>query len=206
MKQKYFIDSHKGVTGLAVLALMAIYGQWHNPTAWVYLGLHGAYGILWVLKSATFPDRQWEQRTGWGYGLVIWGGLTLYWVAPWLLTSRGVEAPPWLLGLCVFVYAAGVFLHFASDMQKHTALALRPGQLVTDGLWARTRNPNYLGELLIYLSFALLAMHWLPLVILAAFIAVVWAPNMRRKDRSLARYPDYAAYRARSKWLIPWLI
>jgi protein-S-isoprenylcysteine O-methyltransferase Ste14 len=63
-----------------------------------------------------------------------------------------------------------------------------------------------LGELLIYLSFALLAMHWLPLVILAAFVAVVWVPNMRRKDHSLARYPDYAAYRARSKWLIPWVI
>jgi steroid 5-alpha reductase family enzyme len=206
MKQKYFIDSHKGVTGLAILVMMAIYGQWHNPTAWVYLGLHGGYGILWVLKSATFPDKQWEQRTGWGYALVIWGGLTLYWVAPWLLTSQGVQAPPWLLGACVFVCALGIFLHFTADMQKHLSLALRPGQLITGGLWSRTRNPNYLGELLIYFSFALLAMHWLPPVILAAFVAVVWVPNMRRKDRSLARYPDYAAYRARSKWLIPWVI
>jgi protein-S-isoprenylcysteine O-methyltransferase Ste14 len=206
MKQKYFIDSHKGVTGLAILVMMAIYGQWGNPAAWVYLGLHGGYGILWVLKSRIFPDAQWERPTGWGYGLVIWGGLTLYWIAPWLLTSRSVQAPPWLLGLCVFICAVGVFLHFAADMQKHTSLALRPGQLITEGLWSRTRNPNYLGELLIYLSFALLAMHWLPLVILAAFVAVVWVPNMRRKDRSLARYPAYAAYRARSKWLIPWVV
>ena len=152
VKQKYFIDSHKAVTPLAILAMMAIYGQWDNPTAWVYLGLHGSYGILWVLKSRIFGDRQWEQPTGWGYGLVIWAGLTLYWIAPWLITSRDVHAPPWLLGLSVFVYAVGVFLHFAADMQKHTALALRPGQLITTGLFARTRNPNYLGELLIYLS------------------------------------------------------
>ena len=163
MKQKYFIDSHKGVTPLAILAMMAVYGQWDNPTAWVYLGLHGSYGILWVLKSRIFGDRQWEQPTGWGYGLVIWGGLTLYWIAPWLITSQGVHAPPWLLGLSVFVYAVGVFLHFAADMQKHTSLALRPGQLITTGLFARTRNPNYLGELLIYLSFAVLALHWAPL-------------------------------------------
>jgi steroid 5-alpha reductase family enzyme len=39
--------------------------------------------------------------------------------------------------------AAGIFLHFAADMQKHISLALRPGQLVTEGLWSRTRNPNY---------------------------------------------------------------
>ena len=185
---------------------MAVYHQWNNPAAWVYLALHGGYGILWALKSRIFPDRQWEQPAGLGYGLVIWGGLTLYWIAPWLLTARGVQAPPWLLGLCVFVGAVGVFLHFAADMQKHTSLALRPGQLITDGLWSRTRNPNYLGELLIYLSFALLAMHWLPLVILIAFVAVVWVPNMRRKDRSLARYPAYPAYRARTKWLMPWVV
>ena len=203
MKQKYFIDSHKGVTPLAILAMMAVYGQWDNLTAWVYLGLHGSYGILWVLKSHLFGDRQWEQPTGWGYGLVIWGGLTLYWVAPWLITSRDMHAPAWLLGLSVFVYAVGVFLHFAADMQKHTALALRPGQLITTGLFARTRNPNYLGELLIYLSFAVLALHWAPLLIVAAFLVVIWIPNMRRKDRSLARYPAFADYKRRSFMLIP---
>jgi steroid 5-alpha reductase family enzyme len=206
MKQKYFIDSHKAITPLAILAMMAIYGQWHNPTAWVYLGLHGCYGLLWVLKSRIFGDRQWEQTTGWGYGLVIWAGLTLYWIAPWLITSRGIEAPPWLLGLCIFGYGVGVFLHFASDMQKHTALALRPGQLITDGLFARTRNPNYLGELLIYLSFALLALHWAPMLVVVLFLAVVWIPNMRRKDRSLSRYPDFANYRYRSHMLLPRLV
>ena len=46
----------------------------------------------------------------------------------------GVHAPPWLLGLSVFrLRRLGVFLHFAADMQKHTSLALRPGQLITTG-------------------------------------------------------------------------
>jgi protein-S-isoprenylcysteine O-methyltransferase Ste14 len=203
VKQKYFIDSHKGVTPLAILAMIVIYGQWDNPTAWVYLGLHGSYGILWVLKSRIFGDRQWEQPTGWGYGLVIWAGLTLYWIAPWLITSRDVHAPPWLLGLSVFVYSVGVFLHFAADMQKHTALAFSPGQLITTGLFARTRNPNYLGELLIYLSFAVLALHWAPLLIVALFLVIVWIPNMRRKDRSLARYAAFTTYKNRTFMLFP---
>jgi protein-S-isoprenylcysteine O-methyltransferase Ste14 len=205
LKQKHFIDAHKGVTFLAVLLLMAVYGQWRNTTAWVYLALHGTYGLLWVLKSRIFPDRQWEQPCSPGYALVILGGLTLYWIAPWLLASRGVEAPPWYLALCVCLYAFGLFLHFAADMQKHTALKLRPG-LITDGLFYRVRNPNYLGELLIYLGFGLLAIHWAPLVVIGLFMAVIWVPNMRRKDRSLSRYPEFAEYKRRTKLFIPFLI
>jgi len=204
MKQKTFIDTHKGLTFLAILAFMAVYHQWRNPTAWVYLALHGTYGILWVLKSRIYGDRQWEQRTGLGYGLVIWGGLTLYWIAPWLLTSRGVVAPGWYAGVCISLYVFGVFFHFASDMQKHTALRLHPG-LITDGLFACVRNPNYFGELLIYLGFGLLAMHWLPLVVIALFVVFVWLPNMRRKDRSLARYDGFKAYRRRTKLFLPFL-
>jgi hypothetical protein len=41
MKQKFFIDTHKGVTFIAVLAMMGIYQQWDNVTAWVYLAMHG---------------------------------------------------------------------------------------------------------------------------------------------------------------------
>ncbi len=205
MKQKHFIDTHKGATPLAVLALMAWYGQWDSPTAWVYLALHGTYGLLWVLKSRIFPDRSWEKATGLPYGLVIWAGLTLYWIAPWLITSRGVQAPAWQLGGCVALWGAGVFLHFGADLHKHVALALRPG-LLTTGLWARCRNPNYLGELCIYLAFALLARHWLPLAALAVFVGAVWVPNMLRKDRSLARYDEFAEYKRRSGLLFPRLV
>lgn len=203
MRQKFFIDSHKAATGLFVLFLMAVYDQWHNPTAWLYLALHGTYGILWVLKSEFFPDKSWDRRATWQLALITWGGLTLYWIAPWLLTSRGVQASPWYLGLCTSTYAFGVFLHFTSDMQKHMWLRLRPGELLKEGLWARLRNPNYFGELLIYLSFGLLAMHWLPVVVLAAFVLAYWMPNMLRKDASLARYPDFAEYKQRSRLFIP---
>lgn len=206
MKMKYFIDSHKGVTALFVLILMAVYDQWQNPTAWVYLALHGTYGLLWVLKSRVFPDQAWEAPTSWFYGIVaIWGGLSLYWVAPWLLMRNGVQAPAWYLGLAIAIYAIGVFLHFSSDMQKHTALKLAPGRLIQDGLFSRVRNPNYFGELLIYSGFGSLAMHWLPGVILAAWVVFYWLPRMRQKDRILAQYPEFAAYRQRTRLFIPFL-
>ena len=169
MKQKFFIDSHKGVTALVILGMMAYFHQWQNPTAWVYLALHGSYGFLWVLKSRIFPDRQWESERGLLYGLYIWAGLSLYWIAPFLLTSRGVQAPAWLLGLTVSLYTFGIFLHYTADMQKYIELKYHPDHLITDGLLSHTRNINYFGELLIYLGFGLLAMHWLPLLVIELF-------------------------------------
>jgi len=99
----------------------------------------------------------------------------------------------------------GVFFHYAADMQKHAHMKLSPGNLITDGLMARCRNTNYFGELLIYLSFALLSRHWVPLAVLAAFMVIIWFPNMRRKDKSLSRYPEYAEYKKRSSLLIPFI-
>jgi len=205
MKQKYFIDSQKLATGIFVLVLMAVFHQWQNPTAWVYLALHGVYGILWVMKGRIFPDQSWEQSCSLTYGLVIWVGLCLYWVAPWLIMSQGIQTPAWYCGMCVSLYVMGVFLHFSADMQKYIALKINPGHLIKDGLFSRVRNMNYFGELLIYSGFGLLAMHWLPIGILLAWVSFVWIPRMLSKDRSLSRYPDFANYRARTKLFIPFL-
>jgi protein-S-isoprenylcysteine O-methyltransferase Ste14 len=203
MRQRYIIDTHKFLTAFVVLGLMAIFNQWNNTTAWVYLALHGTYGMLWLVKSQVFPDKRWEKKDGIPQAIGLFLTLALYWIAPYLLMSRNIQAPGWFLGLCIALYTVGIFLHYASDMQKHMTLKLHPGTLLNDGLWARVRNPNYLGELLIYLGFGLLAMHWLPLVILAGVFAVIWVPNMLQKDKSLSRYPAFADYKRHSKRLIP---
>ena len=205
MKQKFYIDTHKGATFLAVLVMMGLYQQWDNVTAWVYLALHGTYGFLWVAKSRVFPDKQWEQKCSLGYGLYIWAGLSLYWIAPWLITSRGVNVPPGFLAVAIFIYTLGVFLHFTSDMQKYTELKYNPGHLITDGFMAYSRNINYLGEFLIYASFALLAMSWIPFAVLAAYLLIVWGPNIRRKEKSLSRYPEFEEYKKKVKLFVPYI-
>jgi steroid 5-alpha reductase family enzyme len=207
LKMKHFINAHKAITGVLVLVLIAIYGRWQSYTAMTYLALHGMYGLLWLLKSRIFPDKTWECPTSRTYGVVvIWGALTLYWVAPLLITANDVQAPAGWLAVCVMMYTLGVFLHFASDMQKYMQLRLRPNQLIDDGMLARCRNLNYFGELLIYLGFGLLAMHWLPVVILGLFVLCYWLPNMLRKDKSLARFAGFAAYKKRSVLFIPFIV
>lgn len=207
MKHKYFIDTSKGLTALVVIALMVAHHALDDVRAWIYLALHGSYGLMWVVKGRLFPDRQWERPVAFWWGAATFLGLGIFWVSPWLIVTHRTAVPPaWWLGLCVTLYVLGVFLHFSSDMQKHVQLTLRPGVLLTDGLWARVRNPNYLGELLIYAGFSLVAYHWLPMAWLACIIAGIWVPNMLRKDRSLARYPEFAAWKARSKLIIPFVI
>ncbi len=205
MKQKRYIDIGKGLTFFVILGLIAYFQQWQNQTAWVYLGLHGTYGFLWVLKSRFFPDQHWEHEIPLWYGLVNWGALSLYWVSPLIITWGAVQAPAWLLGICASMFSLGIFLHFSADMQKYMELKYRPNHLITEGLMSQTRNINYFGELLIYLSFGLLSMHWLPLVIILLFIVFFWAPNMLKKDKSLARYPEFAEYKRKSKLFIPFL-
>ncbi len=205
MKQKYFIDTHKGATAPVVFFLIVYFNQWENTTAWIYLALHGSYGIMWVLKSKIFPDKTWETKCSIWYGLYIWGGLTLYWISPYIIMSTPVNNSPMYLGIIVAMFAMGVFFHYAADMQKHAHLKLKPGELITDGLMNRCRNTNYFGELLIYLSFALLSRHLIPIAVLFSFILVIWFPNMRRKDKSLSRYTEYEKYKKRTSLLIPFL-
>ena len=199
------INLQKAGTLPVVLLMMAWHDAW-NATAWTYLALHGSYGLVWLLKEAVFPDPGWRRPITLAGALNAWlFVLAPYWIAPWIITSQHVVQPPIVLGAAVFLYAIGVCLMVGADAQKYFVLRARPG-LIEDGFFARTRNPNYLGEMLLYAAFALLAGHWLPWVVLAWVWSGVFLPNMLRKDARMARHPGYAAYRARTGLLLPRLL
>jgi hypothetical protein len=65
------------------------------------------------------------------------------------------------------------------------------------------RHPNYLGEIMIYGSFALMVRHWLPVVVLACVWTGLFAVNMINKEASMSRYPEWEEYKRRSWWLLP---
>jgi len=205
MKLKYYIDTNKFVIFIFILSMMAIYHQWKNPTAWVYLAMHGTYGLLWVLKSNFFPDASWERKTSLWFGLVSWFSLVLYWFPAWWINWKGTMAPPWLLALAVSLNSFGTFFVFSSDMQKSTALKQHPGELITNGLFRLSRNINYFGEFLIYTAFAILPMVWFAFLPLAAFMITFWIPNMVRKDRLLAKLPGFPAYKENTRFFFPFL-
>lgn len=187
---------------------------WHtgnlSVAAWTYLALHGGYGLIWLLKDLAFPDQRWQVRVTIPAAIASFAGvLGWYSLFGWLMFTRPTPAYPlaepiWL-ALCVLLNLVGTAVMLAADAQKYFTLKARPG-LITDGMFRYVRHPNYLGEMMLYASFALLIQHWLPWTVLAVVWLLVFAPNMAAKERSLARYPEWAAYRARTRWLVPGLL
>jgi steroid 5-alpha reductase family enzyme len=116
-----------------------------------------------------------------------------------------VAWPPLFFAIVPIIYVVGIFFHYVSDAQKFYTLRERKG-LIEDGLFTSTRNPNYLGEILIYFSYALMSMHWIPFVVLGAWVFGFFVRNMLRKDKSLSRYAGFAAYRSRTGLLFPKLL
>lgn len=200
------INIQKGGTGLFVLALMMIYRNW-SLAAWTYLALHGSYGLCWLLKHATFPDARWAVRITWGGGLLTFVTvLGPYWLAPVLVITPVLGPRPepagWLIGAAVAVHTLGLALMLSADAQKHAMLSLRSG-LITTGLYARMRHPNYLGEMLLYAAYALLARHWAPWLVLAFVWGGLFLPNMLVMEERLSRHPGWRDYKARTGFLFP---
>ena len=201
MKLNQIINLHKGLTPFVVIGLMAIYDNFSIP-AWIYLSLHGTYGILWLLKEKLFPDPYFKDEMGILTSIAGFIFLGSYWVAPFLLISSQKIIPDFIVAGCISIYTFGVFLHFASDSQKYFALKLKK-DLITDGFFKYSRNTNYLGEILIYLSFAILSMHLIPFIILFIFFIIVFLPRMLKKDKSLKKYDGFEDYKNNSGLIFP---
>jgi protein-S-isoprenylcysteine O-methyltransferase Ste14 len=196
------INAHKILVTPTVLALMWCFHNW-SAEAFVYLALHGTYSLMWLLKQSYYPDPRFSQKVPFWVGLLfIFLPLGGYYLAPYLLISRHVTWPPYFFAIVLFIYVVGIFYHYVSDAQKFYTLRERKG-LIEDGLFTRTRNPNYLGEILIYFSYALMSMHWIPFVVLSAWIFGFFVRNMLRKDQSLSRHAGFAAYKSRTGLLFP---
>jgi steroid 5-alpha reductase family enzyme len=190
------------------LGFLMWYYQNFSINAWVYMALQGSYGLVWFIKDMSFPDPAWQKKiTVLGGINVFLGVLGWYWVFGWLLIS-GVSEPDYPLpdgawyALCISMCLIGSVIMIAADAQKFYTLKVKRG-LITSGLHRYVRHPNYLGEMMIYASFALMVWHWLPVLVLAWVWGGVFAVNMIMKEVSLSRYPGWKEYKRKSKWLLP---
>jgi protein-S-isoprenylcysteine O-methyltransferase Ste14 len=120
----------------------------------------------------------------------------------------GGEATRWA---GVLLYAVGGVLRIAPVFalgQRFSGLVAiqRNHELVTDGLYRRIRNPSYLGLLISTLGWAL-AFRSIIGVLLTALLVVPLVARMQAEETLLGeRFGEaYAAYRARSWRLVPWI-
>ncbi|MEI7488327.1 MAG: hypothetical protein WCJ72_13140, partial [Chryseobacterium sp.] len=110
------INLHKILVSPIVLLLMWTYNNWSAP-AFLYLGLHGTYTILWLIKQKLFPDKRFEQKIPIVIGMLTpFLPLAGYYIAPYLLISDHTNVPVWVFGLAPAIYTLGIFLHYVSDV------------------------------------------------------------------------------------------
>ena len=202
MKVGTAINIHKALVTPVVLGLMLFFNNW-STEAFIYLAIHGSYSILWLIKDSLYPDKRFDQKLPAPVAIIfVFLPLAGYYVAPYLLISRHVTLAPALTALILVLYIFGIFLHYVSDAQKFYTLQNKKG-LIDEGLFKFTRNPNYLGEIMIYAAYAAMSMHWLPFLILSGWVFGFFVRNMLSKDKSLSRYPQFAEYKQKSGLIFP---
>jgi protein-S-isoprenylcysteine O-methyltransferase Ste14 len=112
-----------------------------------------------------------------------------------VLARPSVSSMQWSLvlvipGVCLRAYASGY-------VKKNAELAV-------GGPYAFTRNPLYLGSMLIAFGFGFAAESWWIIGLLAILFAVIYIPVIRGEEEFLrATFPEYAAYARRVPRLLP---
>jgi steroid 5-alpha reductase family enzyme len=108
------------------------------------------------------------------------------------------------------VFAAGFLYEVVGDLQlaAHVRNPANKGTLMTRGLWATTRHPNYFGEALLWWGVGLIALSsaggWIaPLGPLTITLFLVFVSGVPLLERKYAGRPDWEAYKARTPMFVP---
>ena len=111
---------------------------------------------------------------------------------------RAHPTVPTLLGSLLLVLP-GVWLRgYAAGYVRKNA------ELTSTGPYAYTRNPLYLGSMLIAFGFGAASGSWLLVALLAALFAAIYIPTIQGEEQYLrAHFPGFDAYAARVPRLLP---
>jgi steroid 5-alpha reductase family enzyme len=114
------------------------------------------------------------------------------------------------------VWVIGFTIEVAADVQKSrfNSDPTNKGRFVRDGLWSRSRHPNYFGEIVLWIGVAIIALpilqgwQWVallsPIFVTLLLTRVTGIPLLEMKaDKKWGGQPDYEAYKQATPVLIP---
>jgi hypothetical protein len=88
LPMRYYVNLQKGGMPFLCYGLMMYYDNF-SLACWLYLALHGSYGLIWILKDFVFPDASFQRKvTFLGFFLPWILVLQPYAYGAYLLASR----------------------------------------------------------------------------------------------------------------------
>jgi steroid 5-alpha reductase family enzyme len=224
--EKYF-DLTGSLTYISITLLILIL----NPGADLRTYLLAGMVIVWALRLGTFlykrihkagkDDRFDELKPSFIRFLNVWTIQGLWvtftaaaaWVAMTSATRAGLDVFT-LVGLLVWVF--GFVFEVVADNQKSrfNADPSNRGKFIRSGLWARSRHPNYFGEIMLWVGVAIAAIpslqgwQWVallsPVFVSILLIRISGIPLLEAKaDKKWGGQPDYEEYKRTTPVLIP---
>ncbi|HEV2215535.1 MAG TPA: isoprenylcysteine carboxylmethyltransferase family protein [Terracidiphilus sp.] len=140
------------------------------------------------------------------------------WIARWQRIARRIRVPLGFLAAALYLFQLWQRAPRPAAVAWSLALVL-PGlwlrgyaagyvkknrDLTQTGPYAHTRNPLYLGSMLIAFGFALALLSWPVAVVLAVGFLVIYVPVIASEERFLSStFPDFEDYCRRVPRLIP---
>jgi protein-S-isoprenylcysteine O-methyltransferase Ste14 len=109
----------------------------------------------------------------------------------------------------VLFFAAAVFFLSRSLVQfirtRNSVVTVKPAEsLQTSGIYRATRNPMYVGLVLVYLGLTCLIGNWWNIILLPVLLLTIQEYVMKREEKYLTRKfgPEYINYKQKVKrWL-----
>ncbi len=222
-----FFDLTGSLTYISI-TLLAVF---LSPGADARAYLLAAMVIVWAVRLGSFlfgrikkagkDDRFDELKPSFIRFLNVWTIQGLWvtftaaaaWVAITSATRIGLDVFA-LIGFLVWAFGFG--FEFVADNQKShfNADPANKGKFIRSGLWARSRHPNYFGEIVLWLGVAIVAIpvlqgwQWVamisPLFVALLLIRVSGIPLLEQKaDKKWGGQPDYEEYKKNTPVLIP---
>lgn len=202
LKLKNVVNFQKGGTFFYTLMLMEYFKN-YNITSYIYLALHGTYGMIWLIKDKIMPDSNWERKITIPSAILSFIlVLGPYWMFPYYTVKNKIDADHFTIFSAISLHTLGIVLMMASDSQKYFTLQIKR-KLINNGWFAKIRNTNYLGEMMIYFSYALLSRRKESFLILAYVWSLLFIPNMLNKDKRILKKDGGQEYIKKSNMLIP---
>lgn len=181
------------------------------------LGLHLFTRVLKTSGDDRFDEIKQQPAAFWRVWTMqgLWVAMTASgaWIA---ITSTHAVHVDWLAWLGAAIWMVGFGLEAIADQQKRVFRAdpATTGTFIHTGLWAWSRHPNYLGEIVVWIGVTVAAAptfrgwQWVgvisPVFVTLLLTKVSGIPLLEKKaERRWGGNPDYEHYKSSTPVLVP---